>query len=165
MKDHELRGIVLNHFYMRRGENHVVISEDDFEREYSYSDLKRICKQLEEKGLIQGWHPTNTGMGATVGIGQLSALGADVVEGVVSSPISITFNDNKNINITSSENIQIGNENIQNISTHIEQILMSIENSSATEKEKEEAKSQLRKFLEHPAIVAVIGGLASRVFG
>lgn len=128
VNDNELRGIVLKRFYEHRKESHIVLSEDDFENKYSYSDLKRICKQLEEYNLINKWHPTSTGRGPTIGIGQLSALGADVIEGIEAPPVSITINDNKQINISSSENIQVGNQNTLNANTHIENLLSGVVN-------------------------------------
>ena len=165
MKDHELRGIVLERFYARRGEGIVVLTKDDFDDDYSHSEIDRVCSQLEDKGLVKNWHRSSVGMGPNYGIGELTAAGSEVVEGVRESPFSLTFNDNKKINISSSENIQIGDNNTQHISTHVEQLLLSIESSSATPEQKEEAKSQLKKFLEHPAVVATIGSLVGAVFG
>jgi len=60
---------------------------------------------------------------------------------------------------------QVGNGNIQNISTVFNQILQQIEESGASEEEIKEAKSRLSKFLEHPLVGSIVGGLASSLPG
>lgn len=55
---------------------------------------------------------------------------------------------------------QVGNGNIQNIKNIFECIERLIDESDAPDKDKVEAKSLLTKFLEHPVVCSVIGGIA-----
>lgn len=69
-------------------------------------------------------------------------------------PHSQTINVNGN-------NVQIGNNNNQNISTTINALNDIIEKSSGSETEKAEAKGLLRKFATHPLVCAIAGGAIS----
>lgn len=60
---------------------------------------------------------------------------------------------------------QVGNGNTQNIHNVFNQLLQQIETSSASDEEKQEAKSRLAKFLEHPLVGAIVGGLAGSLLG
>ncbi|KHT22172.1 MULTISPECIES: hypothetical protein [Pectobacterium] len=60
---------------------------------------------------------------------------------------------------------QVGNGNTQNISNVFNQLLQQIEDSSASDEEKQEAKSRLAKFLEHPLVGSIVGGLAGSLPG
>lgn len=52
---------------------------------------------------------------------------------------------------------QIGNHNIQNIEHVLTSIIEQIENAEAPEKDKQEAKSRLKAFLEHPLTSVALG--------
>lgn len=161
MTDSELRGIVLRRFYDRRHDGFVTLAETDFSGQFSFVELRSICRQLSEKGLIGEWHPTSTGAGPTIGIGRITADGIDVIEGTRSPPISITFDQRSTISVSASQNVQIGNQNVQSIAIHLQSLAKAIEHSSATEQEKSEAKSLLNKFLAHPLVSALLGGVIS----
>jgi hypothetical protein len=60
---------------------------------------------------------------------------------------------------------QVGNGNIQNIHNVFNQILKEINDSSATDEDKTEAKSRLSKFLEHPLVGSIVGGVAGSLSG
>ncbi|WP_454889073.1 hypothetical protein [Serratia quinivorans] len=60
---------------------------------------------------------------------------------------------------------QVGNGNTQNIHNVFNQLLQQIEESSASAEEKQEAKSRLAKFLEHPLVGSIVGGLAGSLPG
>lgn len=60
---------------------------------------------------------------------------------------------------------QVGNGNTQNIHNVFNQLLQQIEMSSASDEEKQEAKSRLAKFLEHPLVGSIVGGLAGSLPG
>lgn len=60
---------------------------------------------------------------------------------------------------------QVGNGNVQNIHNVFNQLLQKIDESSATEDEKKEAKSRLSKFLEHPLVTTMVGGIAGSLPG
>lgn len=55
---------------------------------------------------------------------------------------------------------QVGNGNVQNINNVFNQLLQKIDESDAEEEDKKEAKSRLSKFLEHPLVGSIVGGLA-----
>jgi hypothetical protein len=54
---------------------------------------------------------------------------------------------------------------VQNIHNVFNQLLQKIDESSATEDEKKEAKSRLSKFLEHPLVTTMMGGIAGSLPG
>lgn len=54
---------------------------------------------------------------------------------------------------------QVGNGNVQNIHNVFNQLLQKIDESGATDEDKEEAKNRLTKFLEHPLVGSIVGGL------
>ena len=161
MTDSELRGIVLRRFYDRRLEQFFEVKLNEFDDQFSFVELQNICRQLSEKGLVGKWHPAMTGGGPSVGIGQITAEGVDVVEGNTTAPISITFDHSSTVAVTSSQNVQIGNNNNQNVVGQFQILVDAIDASNATPAEKLEAKSLLRKVLEHPVVAAIVGGLAS----
>ncbi|MES2027434.1 MAG: hypothetical protein V4448_17950 [Pseudomonadota bacterium] len=60
---------------------------------------------------------------------------------------------------------QVGNGNVQNIYNVFNQLLQKIDDSDAEEEDKKEAKSRLSKFLEHPLVGSIVGGLAGSLTG
>ncbi|EMP5336923.1 hypothetical protein AAIG28_23280 [Citrobacter freundii] len=60
---------------------------------------------------------------------------------------------------------QVGNGNTQNIHNVFNQLLQQIETSSASDEDKQEARSRLAKFLEHPLVGSIVGGLAGSLPG
>jgi hypothetical protein len=166
MTDTELRGIILKWFYEHRRKGIVIPKPDNFNPVIHHDDLYRVCDQLAEHSLLD-WTPhfsSRFGSRKTdYGSGKISASGIDVVESEgKSSPLAINF---QNISITQSQGVQIGHQNIQSISFTIEQLIFGIDNMTAPEQDKQEAKSRLRAFLEHPLVIAIIGNLAGKLSG
>lgn len=60
---------------------------------------------------------------------------------------------------------QVGNGNVQNIHNVFHQIVKEINDSSATDEDKAEAKGRLAKFLEHPLVGSIVGGVAGSLPG
>lgn len=60
---------------------------------------------------------------------------------------------------------QVGNGNVQNIHNVFNQLLQKIDASDAADEDKKEAKSRLSKFLEHPLVGSIVGGLAGSLSG
>lgn len=60
---------------------------------------------------------------------------------------------------------QVGNGNTQNISNVFNQLNQKIDESTASDEEKAEAKSRLAKLLEHPLVGAIVGGVAGSLTG
>jgi hypothetical protein len=166
MKDSELRGLILQKYYDKRREGWFQWKTEDFNDlpdtvEFDAVDLFRACDQLAEHGLID-WKPVRGHQNQTMGgVGKISASGADVVEGNVAAPISIVLDQSRHVAVHHSSNVQIGNENVQDVTIHFEKLVSAIDKSSASDKEKEEAKSLLKKFVEHPLVSSIAGGLAS----
>jgi hypothetical protein len=65
-----------------------------------------------------------------------------------------------NIHIANANAIQIGDHNIQQISSVLQSLVHSIDASQTSPEQKQEAKSRLREFLEHPAVTATLGATA-----
>lgn len=68
------------------------------------------------------------------------------------------------INIHGAQSIQVGDYNTQNIVNFFETLITKIESADRPAAQKEEAKDMLRKLLEHPAVVSVIGAVADAIF-
>lgn len=68
------------------------------------------------------------------------------------------------INIHNSTGVQVGDYNTQQIQATFNELVERIEQSSGSAAEKEEAKSRLAAFLQHPLVVSVLGGAAGAVF-
>ncbi|MBK1889330.1 hypothetical protein Undi14_04740 [Undibacterium sp. 14-3-2] len=160
MKDTELRGIVLQNYYDKRREAMFTPNEKDFQQQISIEDICAISEQLGEHRLIT-WKTIKKFGGVSFGMGKISAFGIDVVEGVATPDIKVEFVQNKSINITGSSNIIVGDNNQQNISHHVQEIVRAIDASQATPEEKSEAKGILKKFIEHPMVTAIAGGAIS----
>jgi predicted phage tail protein len=71
---------------------------------------------------------------------------------------------NQTINIHGAQSVQVGDYNTQTIINSFEALLKKIELSDIPAEQKEETKGMLRKLLEHPAVVAVIGATAGNIF-
>ena len=54
-------------------------------------------------------------------------------------------------------NIQVGNNNVQNVSNAFNYLLEQIDKSSATAQEKNDAKCLMKKFIEHPLVNTILG--------
>lgn len=70
----------------------------------------------------------------------------------------------QNINIHSTGPVQVGNHNTQNIIDSFNDLAQKIESSTATNSEKQEAKSLLSKLTNNPLVVSIIGAAAGSVF-
>lgn len=165
MKDSDLRGLILKKYYEKRREQWTQWADTDFKDlpesvEFDAVDLNRACDQLADHGLIE-WKPIRDHHGRTVGgAGHINANGTDVIENNVAPPISISFDHSRNISVESSSNVQIGDSNIQDVSVSLKKLVVAIESADATDSEKNEAKSRLSKFLQHPLVTSIAGGLA-----
>jgi hypothetical protein len=91
------------------------------------------------------------------GMGKINAFGIDVVEREATPDIKVEFVQNHTVNITGSTNIIVGNQNVQAVNQIVHDLVSIIDSTTAPPEQKKEAKSLLRKFLEHPLLVAVAG--------
>jgi RIP homotypic interaction motif len=157
MKDIELQKIVLQTYYDLRARGYFQwineeVPEDKWPPVESFDQLDRICRQLAEEDLIE-WYPAKRG-----GHGRIKARGVRVIEGAEEPPPGFIVN-----NIHNSNNVQVGNHNSISQVINVEKLNAAIDHSTFSQVEKVEAKSTLSKFLEHPVIAAIVGGLASNV--
>jgi hypothetical protein len=166
MKDNEIRGIVLKHFYEKKDQHSLTIRLDDFEEKFSQETLSRICRHLDQTHLIENWCSNNNIVNTNeIGRGRISPKGIDIVEGKEEPSLSINFTNNKktyNQTIFGSNNSTLaGENNSQNINSSINDILNYINNSTISENERNEAKLQFSKFLKHPAVIAIFSSVFS----
>ncbi|MDU5779186.1 MAG: hypothetical protein E6Z83_00095 [Pantoea sp.] len=67
---------------------------------------------------------------------------------------------NQTINVGSNSSVQIGDHNRMEFRDNIQNMINTIEKSSASDAEKNEAKGLLKKFLEHPLVTTIAGAAA-----
>lgn len=70
-----------------------------------------------------------------------------------------------NVNITHSTGVQVGDHNIQNMQTTFVTLERAIDSQDASPESKADAKAKLKALLQHPLVVAVLGGVASGIAG
>lgn len=66
-----------------------------------------------------------------------------------------------NIHISNSQGIQIGNNNIQNITNSLSELIQRIEMTNSSPEQKKEAKGKIKELLTNPIIAAILGGATS----
>jgi len=160
MKDAELQRIVLQCYYEKRRGVLFTPTPDDFSVPISQDDILAISSQLGEHGLIT-WKSVGAFGNAEHELGKISAYGIDVVEGEGLSDVKVEFKQN-NVSISGSNNVIVGDNNTQNISHHITEIVRALDaDDHATPGQREEAKMLLKKFTEHPLVTAIAGGAIS----
>ncbi len=69
------------------------------------------------------------------------------------------------ININNSQGIQIGDHNIQHIASSLQGLIEKIDQSSAPEYERQEAKNLLAQLLDNPTVASILGGAVGGVIG
>ena len=157
MKDTELRGHLLQAYYERRREDWFVPTAEELGVNVSEQDILQVCDQLGQHNLIQ-WQSHDSLGEIDAGMGKISAFGIDVVEGEATPDIKVHLVQNYTINVTGSTNVVVGDHNSQTITDSVKHLIATIESSGASMVEKAEAKSLLRRFLEHPLLSALAGG-------
>jgi hypothetical protein len=163
MTDGEMRGVVLQKLYEKRheGGGWVAVPFDDLLNQRERTILDHICDQLGQHGLIK-WKPLGSGHG---GMAKITAAGVDVIEGTARPPITITLHDHS-VSVTGSNN-QVGSHNSQTTGSHNSQtttidvgkIITAIDNATASDAEKKEAKGLLEKITSNRLLVAILGSV------
>jgi hypothetical protein len=153
VNDADRRAVILQKFY---DERHVR-SWVGFPAEANATQEDKlvtanICYQLHESGLIEWKTPAR---GLPEGMGRITNLGVDVIEGNSKAPIAISID--RSISVSGSTLVQIGNENTQDIRIDADKIVAAINHSTATSTEKEDAKSLLQKILANPLLSKIFG--------
>jgi len=81
------------------------------------------------------------------------------------SPNKMPDKPSQNITIHGAQSVQIGDFNTQNVINSFKALKNQIESSSASDEQKEEAKSLLSSFLKHPLVSSILGAAAGAVLG
>jgi hypothetical protein len=158
MTDSEMRAVILRKFYELRHTNRVVqLPEIAALQPGAEIQIANVCEQLNEHGLIE-WKPIRALTGTVGGLGKITAHGVDVIEGNAQTEVKLVFHD-ESISISGSSNIQIGDSNIQTGNLEIGKLISAVDHSNASEAEKNEAKSLLRRLAENKLVVAVLTAL------
>ena len=162
MKDTQLRGLVLQRYYENRREQKFLPKPSDFDVPITEQDILAISQQLGEHNLIH-WTSMATYGAPLDGMGKISAHGIDVVEGEAKADIKVEFVQNKTVNISGSSHVIVGDNNTQRVAQNIGELFQLIDRADATQEQKKEAKGLLQRFLEHPLVTAIVGGLAGTI--
>ena len=150
MKDSVVRGRLLQLLYERRDEGSIAFGR--LEQAVpppggiSRRDWLRAVAQLSEYGLID-WTSLEdkSGMGQLSGFAKINDFGVQAVEGGVAPPIRI------------SESPRTTVPKQRKITQALEKVIAAINQADLSEKEKNEAKSSLRKLLSSKAAAKVLG--------
>jgi hypothetical protein len=111
VKDSDRRFEALRKFYdARHKTDWVDISAGSSQEEQKIT--ANICRQLAQSSLIE-WKPLGN---LPMGMGRITDQGVNVIEGNAASPIAITI-DSRQISVRGSANVQIGDKNVQTVST------------------------------------------------
>lgn len=87
------------------------------------------------------------------------------LEKVRAKPKRAVGSTTNHITINSSNGIQIGDYNVQNLEIIMKDVLNAIENADAPQADKKEARNRLQRFLEHPLVIAAVGASIPATLG
>ena len=160
VKDNDLRGTVLQNFYDLRHKKSSLQLPDVAIPDADWRVTSNICMQLSDHGLIE-WSPSNS-IDETIfgGLGRITAHGVDVIEGHSRPRIAITVHD-RSVAVHGSTNVQIGNSNTLSATIDINNVFKAIDESTASDEQKEEAKSLFTKLTGNATFAAIIGAITS----
>jgi hypothetical protein len=163
MKDTDLRGMVLQHYYDHRKDGRVGVGaingvgRPNLPEGIPEQEVMRISAQLSEAGLI-AWHGLkhSSGSGFVGGYGTITAKGVDVIEGETESPLPIHIIDqsqhHQTINISGTQGgVQVGG------AQGFEKLISAINNASVPDEAKRDAKSKLAGLLGTTVVTAMLG--------
>ena len=150
MNDSDLRATVLRRFYERRRTQSYRWDATDVPQEIEPRDFYLICNLLAEHKLIE-WDPFDPEQAEVFGgFGRITALGVDVLEGTVRSPISIGITSP-----LSEVPSQPGIQPVASSNLTIPELLQAIESLEAPDDEKDKARLLLGDFLRNPLISSI----------
>ena len=135
---------------------------EDFGGVLSDDDILEVSDQLARHQLLD-WKPLKSQNRIINGMGKISPFGIDVIEGAARSDINIELVQNKNITITGSSNVIIGDNNSQHLTQAVRDLVSAINSSGTTLQQREEAKGLLQKFIEHPLVNTLVGAAAGLI--
>jgi hypothetical protein len=174
MKDSVVRGRLLQLLYERRSEGSIPFGR--LEQAVpppggiSHRDWLRAVAQLSEYGLID-WSPLKdkSGMGLLSGFAKINDFGVKVLETGVAPPIQISIDQSRRTTARQKQAlIAASTPQQQRITDALEKVIIAINQADASDREKNEAKSLLRKLLGSKAAAKVLGAgaqsLAAKYF-
>jgi hypothetical protein len=175
MKDSVVRGCLLQLLYERRSEGSIPFGHVEQAVPppggISRRDWLRAVAQLSEYHLID-WTPLEdqSGMGLLSGFAKITDFGVKVLEGGVASPIRISIDESRRTTVRQDQQAPIAPSTPQQqaITEALEKVITAINQADLSEKEKNAAKSLLRKLLGSKAAGNVLGpgaqSLAAKYF-
>ena len=175
MQDSVVRGRLLHLLYERRGEGKIPFGHVEQAVRppggISRRDWLRAVAQLSEYQLID-WTPLEdkSGMGLLSGFARISDFGVKVIEAGVGPPIQISIDKSRRTSGPRPEQAPIttSSRQQQKITDALEKLITAINQADVSEREKNEAKSSLRKLLSSKAAAKVLGAgaqsLAAKYF-
>jgi hypothetical protein len=175
MKDSVVRGCLLQLLYERRSEGLLPFGQAEQAvpppAGISRRDWLRAVAQLSEYRLID-WTPLKdqSGMGLLSGFAKINDLGVKVLEAGATPPIPISIDESRRTTVRREQQAPIATSTPQQqaITEAVEKVIIAIDQAEVSEKEKNEAKSSLRKLLGSKAAASALGAgaqsLAAKYF-
>jgi|SRR5438552_591328 len=174
MNDSVVRGRLLQLLYERRSKGSIPFGR--LEQAVpppggiSRRDWLRAVAQLSEYGLID-WSPLEdtSGMGLLSGFAKINDFGVKVLETGVAPPIQISIDESRRTTARQKQApIAASTPQQKRITDALEKVITAINKADASEQEKNESKSLLRKLLSSKAAAKVLGAgaqsLAAKYF-
>src|ERR1700726_1538371 len=163
MKDSVVRGRMLQLLYERRREGSIPFGHAEQAvpppEGINRRDWLRAVAQLSEYRLID-WTPLEdqTGMGLLSGFAKINDLGVKVLEAGVVSPIRISIDESRRTTVPRKQPAPIAASTPQQeaITEALEKMIPAINQADVSEREKNEARSLLRKLLGSKAGASVL---------
>ena len=175
MKDSVVRGRLLQLLYERRSEDSIPFGQAEQAVPppggINRRDWLRAVAQLAEYHLID-WTPLEdqSGMGLVSGFARINDFGVRVLEGGVASPIRISVDESRRSTVRQDQQVRTAPATPQQQATTeaLEKVIVAINQAEASDREKNEMKSLLRKLLASKAATKVLGpgaqSLAAKYF-
>src|SRR5438034_7077959 len=174
MKDAVVRGRLLQLLCERQGEGSIPFGHVEQAVPppggISRRDWLRAVAQLSEYGLID-WSPLEdtSGMGLLSGFAKINDFGVKVLETGVAPPIQISIDESRRTTARQKQApIAASTPQQKRITDALEKVITAINKADASEQEKNESKSLLRKLLSSKAAAKVLGAgaqsLAAKYF-
>src|SRR5713101_250688 len=164
MKDSVVRGCLLQLLYERRSEGSIPFGHGEQAvpppAGISRRDWLRAVAQLSEYRLID-WTPLEdqSGMGLLSGFAKINDFGIEVLEAGAAPPIRIFIDERRRTTTLPQKQAPIAQSTPQQqeMTQPLEKLITAINQADVSEKEKNEAKSLLRKLLGSKAAASVLG--------
>ena len=176
MKDSVVRGCLLQLLYERRTEGSIAFGHIEQgvppPAGINRRDWLRAVAHLSEYRLID-WTPLEdkSGMGLLSGFAKINDFGVRVLEAGVAPPIRIVIDESRRTTVPQQKQSSIAASTPQQqqmITDALEKVITAINEADVSERQKNEARSLLRKLVRSKAAASVLGAgaqsLAAKYF-